>query len=48
LTDMLLKSILFVQLYVVKQAIERGVKDCYFLQNKDILKLSSFFIYDMS
>jgi glucosamine 6-phosphate synthetase-like amidotransferase/phosphosugar isomerase protein len=47
-TDMLLKSILFVQLYVVKQAIERGVKDCYFLQNKDILKLSSFFIYDMS
>src|SRR6188472_2826021 len=48
LTDMLLKSILFVQLYVVKQAIGRGVKDCYFLQNKDILKLSSFFIYDMS
>lgn len=48
LTEMLLKSILFVQLYVVKQAVIRGVKDCYFLQNKDMLKLSSFFIYDMS
>jgi fructoselysine-6-P-deglycase FrlB-like protein len=48
LTEMLLKSILFVQLYVVKQAIKRGVKDCYFLQDKDMLKLSSFFIYDMS
>jgi fructoselysine-6-P-deglycase FrlB-like protein len=47
LTEMLLKSILFLQLYVVKQAIIRRVKDCYFLQNKDILKLSSFFIYDM-
>jgi glucosamine--fructose-6-phosphate aminotransferase (isomerizing) len=47
LTEMLLKSIFFLQLYIVKQAIIRGVKDCYFLQNKDILKLSSFFIYDM-
>ena len=48
LAEMLLKSILFVQLYVVRQAVIRGVKDCYFLQNKDMLKLSSFFIYDIS
>jgi fructoselysine-6-P-deglycase FrlB-like protein len=47
LTEMLLKSIFFLQLYIVKQAIIQGVKDCYFLQNKDILKLSSFFIYDI-
>lgn len=47
LTEMLLKSIFFLQLHIVKQAIKRGVKDCYFLQNKDILKLSSFFIYDI-
>lgn len=47
LTEMLLKSIFFLQLHIVKQAIILGVKDCYFLQNKDILKLSSFFIYDI-
>lgn len=47
LTPMLLKSIFLLQLYIVKQAIKLGVKDCYFLQNKAILKMSSFFIYDI-
>ena len=44
--ETLLKSIFFLQLFILKLAVKQGIKDCYFLQNKDILKLSSDFIYD--
>src|SRR5207244_1443423 len=44
--EMLLKSIMFLQLYVVKQAVRKRVKNCFFLKNKGLLKLSSTFIYD--
>jgi hypothetical protein len=46
LTETLIKSIMIVQLYVVKMAERRRLKNCYFLDNKDLLSLSSAFIYD--
>lgn len=46
LTETLIKSIMIVQLYVVKLAKRRRLKNCYFLDNKDLLSLSSAFIYD--
>jgi glutamine---fructose-6-phosphate transaminase (isomerizing) len=46
LTETLIKSIMTVQLYVVKLAERRRLKNCYFLDNKDLLSLSSAFIYD--
>jgi fructoselysine-6-P-deglycase FrlB-like protein len=45
LIETLLKSIIFLQLYVVKLAARKRVKNCFFLKNKDLLKLSSTFIY---
>ena len=35
LTDSLLKAIFFLQLFVLKHAQKRGMKDCYFLDNKE-------------
>src|SRR5207248_10490588 len=46
LVETLIKSIMMVQLYVVKMAERRRLKNCYFLDNKDLLSLSSAFIYD--
>jgi glutamine---fructose-6-phosphate transaminase (isomerizing) len=46
LTETLIKSIMMVQLCVVKLAQRRRLKNCYFLDNKDLLSLSSAFIYD--
>jgi glutamine---fructose-6-phosphate transaminase (isomerizing) len=45
LTDSLLKAIFFLQLFVLKHAQKRGMKDCYFLDNKELLKTSSDIIY---
>ena len=44
-TDSLLKAIFFLQLFVLKQAQKRGMKDCYFLRNKKLLRVSSDLIY---
>ncbi|MFY9870948.1 MAG: SIS domain-containing protein [Candidatus Nitrosopolaris sp.] len=41
----LLKSIFFLQLYVVKLAVKNRLKDCYFLRNQRLLSLSSQLIY---
>ena len=46
LPEILLKSVMFLQLYVVKQALKHGIKNCFFLQDKNLLNLSSSFIYD--
>jgi fructoselysine-6-P-deglycase FrlB-like protein len=45
LTDRLLKSTFFVQLFVLRQALKKGLQDCFFLRNKSLLKLSSDLIY---
>jgi glucosamine--fructose-6-phosphate aminotransferase (isomerizing) len=45
LTELLLKSTFVVQLFVLKQALKKGLKDCYYLRNKNLLKLSSDLIY---
>ena len=45
-TELLLKSTLVIQLFVVKQALKKGVKDCFFLRDKGLLKLSSDLIYN--
>jgi fructoselysine-6-P-deglycase FrlB-like protein len=45
LTNSLLKSTFFVQLFVLKQAIKKGLKSSFFLRNKSLLKLSSDLIY---
>ena len=45
LTDSLLKSTFFVQLFVLKQALKKGLKASFFLRNKSLLKLSSDLIY---
>jgi glutamine---fructose-6-phosphate transaminase (isomerizing) len=45
LTDRLLKSTFFVQVLVLKQALKKGLQDCFFLRNKSLLKLSSDLIY---
>jgi fructoselysine-6-P-deglycase FrlB-like protein len=45
LTELLLKSTLIMQLFAVKQALRKGLKDCFFLKDKGLLKLSSDFIY---
>lgn len=45
LTELLLKSTFIIQLFVLKQALKKGVKDCYYLRNKNLLKLSSDLIY---
>ncbi len=42
---LLLQSIFFVQLLVLKLAQRRGLTNCYFLRNKKLLKASSDFIY---
>jgi glucosamine 6-phosphate synthetase-like amidotransferase/phosphosugar isomerase protein len=43
--ESLLKSIFFLQLYVVKLAVKNRLKDCYFLKNQKLLSLSSQLIY---
>jgi glutamine---fructose-6-phosphate transaminase (isomerizing) len=43
--DSLLKSIFFLQLYTVKLALKKRLKDCYFLRNDRLLALSSKLIY---
>jgi fructoselysine-6-P-deglycase FrlB-like protein len=45
LTELLLKSTLVIQLFVLKQALRKGLKDCFFLRDKHLLKLSSDLIY---
>jgi fructoselysine-6-P-deglycase FrlB-like protein len=45
LTERLIKAIMLMQLYVVKKAMREKVKNCFFLENKELLKLSSTFIY---
>ena len=45
MTDSLLKSIFFLQLYAVKLALKNRLKDCYFLRNERLLALSSKLIY---
>jgi len=45
LTELLLKSTFVIQLFVLKQALKKGVKDCYYLRNENLLKLSSDLIY---
>ena len=45
LTDRLLKSTFFVQLFVLRQALQKGLQDCFFLKNKSLLRLSSDLIY---
>ena len=45
LTERLIKAIMLLQLYVVKKAMREKVKNCFFLENKELLKLSSTFIY---
>jgi glutamine---fructose-6-phosphate transaminase (isomerizing) len=44
--DVLLYSTFFIQLLVLKLARKRRLNDCYFLQNKRLLKISSDSIYD--
>jgi fructoselysine-6-P-deglycase FrlB-like protein len=41
----LLKSIFFLQLYIVKLAVKNRLRDCYFLRNQRLLSLSSKLIY---
>jgi fructoselysine-6-P-deglycase FrlB-like protein len=41
----LLEFIFFSQLYPAKLALTNGLKDCYFLRNKELLALSSSLIY---
>jgi len=43
----LLKSIFFLQLYVVKLAVKNRLKDCYFLKNQRLFSLSSQLIYGL-
>ncbi len=43
--DSIVQSTFFIQLLVLSVAKTRGVTDCYFLENKKLLKLSSDFIY---
>jgi hypothetical protein len=45
MVESLLKSIFFLQLYVVKLAVKNRLKDCYFLRNQRLLSLSSQLIY---
>ena len=42
---LLLQSVFFMQLLVLKLARRRGLAGCYFLENKELLKASSDFIY---
>ena len=42
---LLLQSVFFMQLLVLKLARRRGLTGCYFLENKKLLKTSSDFIY---
>lgn len=44
--DVLLQSAFFLQLVVLELARKRRLNDCYFIQNKKLLKMSSDFIYD--
>lgn len=41
----ILKFIFFSQLYPARLAMKNGLKDCYFLKNSDLLRLSSKLIY---
>ncbi len=43
--ELLLQSIFFMQLLILKLARLRGLADCYFLKNKKLLRTSSDFIY---
>jgi hypothetical protein len=45
LTDSLLKAIFSSQLFVLRYAQKIGMKDCYFLDNRELLKASSDIIY---
>jgi glucosamine--fructose-6-phosphate aminotransferase (isomerizing) len=45
ITELLLKSMLLTQLFIVKKAQEKGMVDCFFLRDRGLLKLSSDFIY---
>jgi fructoselysine-6-P-deglycase FrlB-like protein len=43
--EQLLQSTFFIQLMVLKIALRRKMTNCYFLENKKLLELSSSFIY---
>jgi fructoselysine-6-P-deglycase FrlB-like protein len=45
LTELLLRSTMVIQLFVIKQALQKGVKECFFLRDKSLLRLSSDLIY---
>jgi glutamine---fructose-6-phosphate transaminase (isomerizing) len=45
LTELLLRSTILLQLFVIKQARLKGLKQCIFLRKKNLLALSSGFIY---
>jgi len=44
-TEALLKSVLFIQLFIVRLALNKGLKCCHFLKNRELLKTSSDLIY---
>ena len=46
--DIIMESILFVQLYSLKLAKLKNIKECYFLHQKDLLGISSKLIYSSS
>ena len=43
--SMLLQSLFVIQLFMIKNALQHGFRQCSFLTNKKILKLSSHYIY---
>jgi len=43
--ELLLQSVFFIQLLVLRLARKRKISDCHFLKNKKLLKMSSNFIY---
>jgi len=45
LTELLLRSTILLQLFVIKQARLKGLNECIFLSKKNVLALSSGFIY---
>lgn len=45
LTELLLRSTILLQLFVIKQARLKGLNECIFLRKKNLLALSSGFIY---
>jgi glutamine---fructose-6-phosphate transaminase (isomerizing) len=45
LTELLLRSTILLQLFVIRQARLKGLKECIFLSKKNLLEVSSGFIY---